>query len=187
MLALDPSAGVTGWAFFDGESICNAGWKGFSKTEFFGDSYLEATTWLKEMISIWKPDMVLIEGYYFSRRFATGTSVNSEFRGCLKMAIRQLGKPYKVIGPSEWKKKLMGRSSPSKSEKKKYGKTKAKKVITYNYLCEIGFSFPEKVVNERTGREVNFKYDITDAIGIMIAYLRDNHLHFKVTRDILGV
>lgn len=187
ILALDPSASVTGWCFFDGKEVCNAGWVQFKKTEYNGDRYLEAKRWLKDALNIWKPDLVLTEGYFFSKRFATGTSVNSEIRGCLKMTVREAELPYKVINPTEWKKTLMGRVYPTKAEKRKYGKLKANKMITYTYLIdEYDIFFPEKVTNPRTNKMINFKFDISDAIGILIAHLRTNKIPFTVNKNPLG-
>jgi Holliday junction resolvasome RuvABC endonuclease subunit len=186
ILALDPSAGVSGWSFFNGKKITQAGWIQFEKTDYNGDRYLEAERWFKDMLVKWKPDLVLIEGYFFSSRFATGTSVNSEIRGCLKMAIREAELPYVVMNPTEWKKVLMGRVYPTRAEKKKYGKVKAKKVIVMNELVSRGFVLPEKILNPKTGKRINFKHDISDAIGILIAHLEMKGIQYKIHSDILG-
>lgn len=186
VLALDPSAGITGWAFFTSEQISIAGWVEFKKTEFNGDRYLEASRWLQDMITEYNPDLILIESYFFSKRFATGTSVNSEIRGCLKMTSREANIPYEVINPTRWKKDLMGRVYPTKKEKKQYGKLKAKKIIVYNNLIQRGFIFPEKVTNPRTNKSINFKYDISDALGILISFLEGREIQYTINSNILG-
>jgi Holliday junction resolvasome RuvABC endonuclease subunit len=184
ILALDPSAGTTGWAFFCGKCICEADFKSFDKTEFNGDRYLQAQTWLEEMIKLWKPDLILIEGYFFSSRFATGTSVNSELRGSMKATIRDFDLPYTVVNPTAWKRTITGRVRPTRAEKKKWGKEKSKKMMVLIKLKEMGIKFPEKVKNPKTGKMINFKFDVSDALGILIAHLQDFEIEYIIHSEL---
>jgi hypothetical protein len=145
---------------------------------------VEATEWLKNMILLLSPDVIVMEDFFFSRRFASGSPVNVELRGVFKMTIRVFNIPYEIISPSDWKKGLMGRVRPTKEEIKKYGKSEAKKVITINHLKKIGVKIPKKIINPNTGREIDFKDDVSDALGILIYFLNKNGIQFKIRKDL---
>ncbi len=184
ILVLDPSAGTTGWAFFDGHAVVEASYKVFTKVDLDGERYLDAHRWLKDMIYVWKPDLVIMESYFFSSRFATGSAVNSEVRGVMKMTCSEAGVSYILADPMTWKKKLIGRVRPTKEENKLYGKTKAKKEITKIALEKLGFVFPDKVLNPKTGKQVAFKFDTSDALGILVAHLMENQIQYTISPDL---
>lgn len=185
ILSLDPATNC-GFAFWDGHALSLVGFKVFPKTEKDGDRLLEVFRWTKEMIDTWKPDLVLAEGFFVSGRFANGVEVNFEIRGAIKMACAQRAVDHKVYTPSEWKKQLCGRTTPTKLEKKRYGKERAKKMVTVLKLQELGFKFPEKVTSI-TGRQVNFKFDTSDAIGILMAHLITNSIPYQISPDLFKV
>lgn len=179
ILALDPSAGTTGWALYDGNNVSDAGFVKFKDTGTDGDRYLEAHRWLKNAIYLWKPHLILIESYFFSSRFATGSAVNSEVRGVMKMTIAEAGLSIQIADPSAWKKQLTGRVYPTKAEKKLYGKVKAKKMVTFLKLKELGVPFPTHLINPKTGKKIQLPFDVSDAIGILVAHLQKQSLPFQ--------
>jgi Holliday junction resolvasome RuvABC endonuclease subunit len=184
ILSIDPAGGNTGYAFAVDGHVIDAGFKEFTKTEVDGDRYLEAHRWLKDMLYSLKPATVVMESFFFSSRFRNGSSVNAEVRGVFKMTCVEAGVPYVITDPSGWKKTLLGRVNPTKVEKKLYGKTKAKKMITYNKLVELGASFPEKLINTKTGNMVNFRFDVSDAIGMLAAHLIGIGVPLSFSQDI---
>jgi Holliday junction resolvasome RuvABC endonuclease subunit len=183
ILALDPAT-VTGWALYDGASVSEANFKEFTKTSIDGERLLEAHRWLKSMIYDWKPDLIVAEGFYASSRFSNGSNVNHELRGVFKMTAAEANVNYIVVGPSEWKKALCGRTTPTKAEKKLYGKEKAKKMVTVEALTALGLHIPEKVVNAKTGKLINFKFDVSDALGILCSHLKQLGLPTVFSEDI---
>jgi len=191
ILALDPAT-TTGWALFDGSSISEVGFITFSPVAagYSGTSeglrLLEAHRWLDKMIVKWKPDLIVAEGFFASGRFTNGSNVNHEIRGIFKMTAACLEKQYVVTGPSEWKRKLCGRTTPTKAEKKLYGKANAKKMVTVKALEARGFKFPEKVRSAK-GNMVKWKFDISDALGILVAELDARAIDFQIHPDLFQV
>lgn len=185
VLALDPAT-TTGWAFYDEISVSDAGYVTFVPTEQEGDRLLQAHRWLKSLIYEMKPDLILGEGYFSSGRFANGSNVNHELRGVFKMTSFEAGLSYTIVGPSEWKKALCGRTTPTKAEKKLHGKEKAKKMMTVDALTALGLIVPVKIRNVKTGNMINFKFDTTDALGILTAHLQAASIAVTFSADLFS-
>lgn len=185
ILAFDP-ANSCGFAFWDGVAVSQTGYHTFVKTPIDGDRLLEVFRWTKEQIDLWKPDLVLAEGFFASGRFANGVEVNFGIRAAIMMACAQYEKMHLVYTPTEWKRKLLGRTNPTKAEKKRWGKAKAKKEITVQKLRELGCPIPKKVTSEK-GNQVNFRYDCSDALGILVAHLQINNETIAFHPDLFKV
>jgi hypothetical protein len=90
-------------------------------------------------------------------------------KNILYQVVNQLtGEPYKRLQSDEsklkrWKKLLT----------KQYGKEKANKRIIYDALVMLGFQLPAFIKNPTTNKKIAFKYDISDALGILISYYID--------------
>ena len=123
------------------------------------------------MIRRERPDLILIEDFFFSGKFANGANTNCEIRGIYK-AIAALKKiPYVGMNQSEWKRLVAGRSTPTKNQVQRWGKQKAKKKFIVEALkIKHGIDCPSKSLNQKTNRPNDFKFDVSDAIGILIAY-----------------
>lgn len=119
-------------------------------------------------------DHLAIENYYFSKRAATGSTINVSIRTALYMLAEDMGLSYTVIEINDWKRRVSGRVRPNASDKKKYGKNAKEMFIKSSLEDEWGISFPEKFRNEK-GREVNFKFDICAAIGQAIAFCMNTY------------
>jgi hypothetical protein len=113
-----------------------------------------------------------------------GSGLNFEIRGCFKMAAAEKGIPYVEVSPGEWKKALCGHVNPTKEEKRKYGKAKARKKMTVASLEALGFTFPKKVVNPKTGKSILIKLDVTDSLGILWWYLTSNQMPYTIHPDL---
>lgn len=185
ILSLDPSSAATGWALYEDNIITLAGFSlAFKPEKYEGDRYRKAYDWVRSLVRVTKPDHIAIEGYFFSKKFATGTDVNSEIRGVMKMALADCGVDYEVINPSDWKRALCGRTTSTRQEKKKYGKEKSKKLMTVHALVNLGLKCPKRIINPHTNRKSNFKFDVSDALGILLFYLSKNNLDFEFADNI---
>jgi Holliday junction resolvasome RuvABC endonuclease subunit len=179
ILSLDPSSAATGWCFYEDGVITSSGFEVFliDKEAREGERLNRVRDWLKNMICLFEPDLVILESYFFRGKFASGSDLNPEIRGAMKMACADLDVDHTMMIPSHWKKVVAGRMSPTKSEKRKYGKEKAKKVFIVDSLEKTyGIECPKKIRNPKTNKMINFKYDITDAIGILVCFLIENNL-----------
>jgi hypothetical protein len=77
---------------------------------------------------------------------------------------------------SQWKKHVAGRSTPSKEQKKKWGKEAAKKLYMQQALYDIyGIKFPNHSLSPKTGKPVLFRYDIVDAVGQAIFHCESKY------------
>jgi len=199
ILSIDPSAISMGWAFLKDGEIIDVGFIPPLEGVNHGARYGEAWLWLKKMIQIYKPDLLLFEDYFFASKFAAGASVSVELRGVLKLCAFNHAIDYTMIDPAKWKRillysvvdKLTGKEyTRVKSDKgkiikwrkilrKKYGKLKAKKMITVLALELLGCACPKKIRNPKTGNMIKFRYDISDALGILVAYLIENKIKYK--------
>lgn len=116
-----------------------------------------------------------IEQYVFSRGKKTGSTLNVSIRTALIMLCQKYSLPYVIIPISLWKKSVSGRAFPTK-EQKALWKTKANKLfITEALTKQYGIKIPEKIKSQKTGRLVNFKCDISDAIGQAICLCKKTY------------
>lgn len=126
-------------------------------------------------------DLLILENFFSSSRFCSGQDRNYYYRGSVLLCCASLDLQYEIVNPSVWKTFIVGRSSPNKEEKAKYGKEEAKKIITVEGLKRRwGIEMPSFSVSERTGKPIKFKYDTSDAVGQVMygANLRFNTLKF---------
>jgi Holliday junction resolvasome RuvABC endonuclease subunit len=136
-----------------------------------GDKLSKYYSYIQEVIEAHQISVIVFEEYFFSSRFCTGANLNVYIRGVLVLLASQKNLKVWTIPPSEWKKTIAGTSSPTKEQKKKYGKLKAKKeYIKQALLDRWNITFPDKVENSK-GRFINLKSDLIDCVGIGISYL----------------
>lgn len=193
ILSIDPSMSCVGWAYYNGETAqINAGF-------YMPEDYISVHNWMQNYFKEHdKIDIIILEDYFYNSRFAMGSNVNSEIRGIFKLVFAQNSKKWVMSVPSKWKSfvtdmaaplltgnsfiKLRSPKSKAKkwrqSLKRKYGKAKANKIIIYDALALLGVNFPPNMVHNN--RKVKFKYDVSDAIGILICYLNENKLPYDL-------
>jgi hypothetical protein len=115
--------------------------------------------------------MVVVEDYFFSSRFTAGSNVNPAYRAAIHMASRFLNVPYEILNISQWKSFVVGRSTPTKEQKKKWGKAAANKNMVVEALVKRwNISLPTYSLSPKTGKPIKFRYDISDAIGQAVCY-----------------
>ena len=174
ILTLDPAAS-TGYCIANIKNnktnILEYGFLEIEKKEYDGDRYIDLEKQVTGLVISNNIKEVAIEDFYFSSRHAMGSAINVAFRAIIHMTCRKLNIPYTVIHISNWKKYICGRTRPTKEDKKKYG-AKANKIMCLNALKDkFGVEFPEKSISKKTGKEINFRYDIADAVGITYYYI----------------
>jgi hypothetical protein len=196
ILALDPSTACTGYAFCKDESIIEAGFLPALIGETEAERYRDMCNKYIELLDRLKPDLTIIESYFFSSRFATGCNISVELRGVLKLTSFDKKIPYEMISPSQWKHTLVDRAlmlyqdpmfkrckTPLAKANKwrkvlrtQFGKLKSKKLITILALEKLGIICPKKIVNPLTEKKINFPNDVSDALGILVAYLSEQNI-----------
>jgi Holliday junction resolvasome RuvABC endonuclease subunit len=112
-----------------------------------------------------------VEKYFFSKRFANGSTMNVYFRAIVALVAAKKNLGYKEIDISMWKAFVAGKSRPSKEQISKWGKEASKKVFIQQALWEnYGFRFSDHCLSEKTGRPIRFKYDVSDVVGQAVYY-----------------
>ena len=197
ILSLDPSSAYTGWCLYDNDSI-TAGFLRPLEGEVEGNRYCDLFEQVFTLINTTKPELLLIESYFFSSNFATGCNISVEIRGVLKLLACNLHTPYKMVDPAHWKKIITDRAIlllkgdqfkrcktlESKTAKwrrmlkSEFGKVKAKKIITVLSLKELSIECPKKIINPYTNKKINFPFDISDALGILLSYLIEEDMAY---------
>jgi Holliday junction resolvasome RuvABC endonuclease subunit len=189
ILVLDP-AESTGYAVckIDGDT-CDIHAYGFidvdKTSDYQGDDCIDLMNQVKELIEIYSIDYVAIEDYFFSGRFAQGSTTNAAYRTAIHILCRQLGIEYSILSISSWKKLVSGRTTPTKEQKAKWGKEAAKKLMIQEALWKnYGFRFPNHSLSKKTGKPIKFRYDIVDAVAQAVYFVRQ---HLDVQKVELSV
>jgi Holliday junction resolvasome RuvABC endonuclease subunit len=170
ILALDPATN-TGYCIIEvskksANIISYGSFKADTTSPFQGDWCISLMGWVEEIVDEYEVSHVVIEDYFFNRFSAMGGSLNVAFRAAIWIRLRELNLKYTIISISAWKKFITGRTRPEKKQIKKYGKEKAKKIMIAESLYKKwGISLPTYSISEKTGKPINFKYDVSDAIG----------------------
>ena len=172
ILSIDP-ANNTGWCIFNKKcKIIKYGFFTIKSTNFLGDQLIEMMVKIMNLIKENNIGDIVVEDYFFSRKFRNGCNVNPAYRSAIYIIVRLMGLQYTIINPIDWKKFIVGRVKPTKEEIKLYGKEKAKKIIVRNALkSKYSITFPDIIQNEN-GKDIALKYDIVDAVAIGIYYIR---------------
>ena len=157
-----------------------------------GDWYLDLQSKIFSIMHHHMVDEVAVEDYFFSSKFAQGTNVNTAYRTAIHILCRQNGLPYDILNISQWKKHVAGRSTPTKEQKKKWGKEAAKKLYMQQALWDIyGIKFPNHSLSKKTGKPVLFRYDIVDAVAQAIFHceskyrVKNIHVPIAVPPDVV--
>lgn len=179
ILALDPAAS-TGYCLVsvsDCKSRAVIYSYGFidvdQSSEFSGDWCLDLQSQLRKIIKKHEVSHIAVENFFFSKRFANGSTVNVELRTAIYMLARELKIPYTILGISEWKKFISGRVTPTPEQKKKWGKERAKKLAIQEALWKkYQIKFPNHSISKKTGKPISPRLDMVDAVGQAIYFCR---------------
>jgi len=169
-IALDPAVS-TGYAVaeVDGK-VCTVTAYGFidvdQSSQYEGDWCLDLQARISQLHAQHQFTDVAVEDYFFSSRFKSGSNVNPYFRAAIHIWARQRSLPYSILNISNWKVFVACRSTPTKLQKLKWGKEPAKKLMIAQALYQrFGIKLPNHSISDKTGKPIQFRYDISDAIG----------------------
>lgn len=142
-----------------------------TSSDYEGDSSLDLMQWMSKKIKKYNIEGIAREDYFVSRRCIKGVNINLYYRGAIDIEARKNQLYSVVIGPSEWKRHVCGRSTPTKEQKIKYKKDDKKCMILESLYHKYKIRFPNYSVSQKNGRIIKFRYDISDAVGIAIYFL----------------
>jgi len=141
-------------------------------SEYEGDHCIDLQNQLKAIIDENAVENAGVETYFFSKKTANGSCTNASYRAAIHITLRQNDVPYTILNISSWKNYIAGRSTPSKEQKKQWGKDPAKKLYIQQALYDnFGFKFPNHSLSKKTGKPILFRYDIVDAVAMMVYFL----------------
>jgi len=179
ILVLDPaeSTGYTIVNVDEQQSVADIFEYGYiqvdTSSNYMGDWLINLSQCIEALIQRYAVQVVVVEDYFFSSRFTTGSNVNPAYRAAIHMTARKLGLPYEILNISQWKSYVAGRSVPTKDQKKKWGKPAANKLFIQEALWfRHGIRFPNHSISEKTGKPIKFRYDIVDAVGQSVCYCK---------------
>lgn len=149
-----------------------------------GHMYLDYDYQIRKFCVETNPTVVIQESFFSSSKFTQGVDVNFVLRGLITMMASRENVPLLQCSPSEWKRFVAKRSTPTKEEKILY-KTKAKKAFIQDALKLRGVTLPDKYMGQK-GKMVNTPSDVWDAIGILMygAYIFDHIDRINPTVDL---
>jgi Holliday junction resolvasome RuvABC endonuclease subunit len=179
ILVLDP-AQSTGYCLVsvyeeEGKKVGNIYEYGYLEVDtsslYQGDHCLDLSHQIEVIIEKNKVTEIALEDYFFSKRFASGSSVNAAFRTTIHMLARRLDLHYEILNISAWKIFVSGRTTPTLEQKRKWGKLPAKKLAIQEALWKnYGFRFPNHSISTKTKKPIHFRYDIVDVVGQAVYY-----------------
>lgn len=187
-LAIDP-ASSTGWARADLDREGNVTLKDYGiievknaaseKFSTVGETCNDLYESIEKLVDERTPEIVYVEDFFVSSRATRGVNLNLYLRGAIAMLLSRRKIKYKFLSPSEWKSYVTGSRSgkPTKSEKSALGKNANKTIITEKLAERYGITFPEKI--HISGKLRKFKYDISDAVGILLCGIHSDNPHAR--------
>ena len=182
ILILDPAAS-TGYALMSVDqnnhtaTIYEYGFLDVDTTSFYeGDWCIDLMNQLTKLHNIHQFTEIAVEDYFFSSKFASGTNVNMAYRTAIHIWARRNNLPYDILNVSQWKKHVAGRSTPTKEQKRQWGKEAAKKLYMQQALWDrYQIRFPNHSISHKTGKPILFRYDIVDAVGQAIFHAESQY------------
>jgi len=143
-----------------------------TSSNYIGDWCLNLAAVIESLIVKYEVKQVVVEDFFFSSRFTSGSNVNPAYRTAIHMTVRKLKLPYEILNISQWKSFVAGRSVPTKEQKRKWGTKANKKFIEEALTLRHGIKLPNHSISEVTGKPIMFRYDIVDAIAQSICYCK---------------
>lgn len=140
-------------------------------SDFQGDHCVDLMKKIRKIIKKHNVNYIAREDYFFSKRTANGSNVNSAFRTAIDILASQYKIPCYVLNITNWKKYISGRVKPLPSQIKIWGKEPAKKLMIQQSLWEkYQIRFPNHSYSQKTRKPIAFRYDVVDAVGQMIYF-----------------
>ena len=142
-------------------------------SEYSGDWCIDLQNQLRKICEKHCVSRLAVENFFFSKRYANGSTVNVELRTAIYIMARQMNLPYTILGISEWKKFISGRVTPTLEQKKKWGAARAKKLAIQQALWErYQIRFPNHSISKKTGRPMALRLDIVDVVAQAIYFCK---------------
>lgn len=193
VLSLDPAIS-TGYCLVDVNeetSTADIFEYGFIKirkdAEYQGDQCIELMNKLREIIQSHEVKYITVEDFFFSKRTATGSTLNIMLRTAIYILARELGLEYSILKIMTWKKYVAGRATPLKEQVSKWGKEAAKKLYIQQALWEnYSFRFPNHSLSERSGKPVLFCLDIIDVVGQAVYFCGSERNIKNITMSVIA-
>ena len=158
VLVIDPAIHA-GWVHFDVEKEDILGWGSFDAQ---GDDEQSRLTsfhaFVDTLLDEQKPKEVVTETYMFSRFKCNGAMFNAYVRGSIIIACGQKLLPLSFVNVGDWKRYICGKGG-IKADKKQIQQS-----LTTTWCC----SFPPKMRIGVHNKELKFRHDVADAVGILI-------------------
>jgi Holliday junction resolvasome RuvABC endonuclease subunit len=142
-----------------------------NSSKYMGDWCISIMEEVKQLIYKYNAELVTVEGYFSTGKFCGGADINYFYRAAIHILCRQFKLHYEILNVSEWKKYIAFRSTPTKEQKKNWGKEAAKKLFVQQALWErYSIKFPNFSISNKTGKPVKFCFDIVDSVAMAVYY-----------------
>ncbi len=139
-------------------------------SNFQGDHCIDLMAKLQLLIDDHGIGHITVEDFFYSKRTATGCTVNQAFRTAIHILARQNDIEYTILNISLWKTFIAGRNRPTKEQKKSWGAAAQKLYIQDALWNYFWIRFPNHSLSLKTGKPVGFRFDIVDVVGQAIYY-----------------
>lgn len=183
IIALDPAT-LCGYAVVDvGETEAHIVSMGVvracTSSEFQGDWLIDLRSKIASLLDVHSPSTCYVEDYFFHATQRCGSALNMFYRAAIYMLMRDRGITYRVVSPSQWKKFVVDRRVGAKPPAA--GKDAQKIMVKTAIESAFGVRFPATTCVD--GRNLKFKYDVSDAVGIAIFGLNEVAPHIKLAKN----
>ena len=160
-LSIDPATS-SGWCILNSnKELLKYGFYKPDNTDM-GKELSDIYMYFCNIITNYKFDCVFIEDFKVGKMVGSAEK-SYAIRGVLRMLCSDMNVRYEIINISEWKKSLIGKTQPTKQDKKQYGKD-AGKILTKNVI-QSRYNIPDRIEG-KTKNGIATPYDIFDSVGI---------------------
>ncbi len=158
VLVIDPAIHA-GWVHLDVDSEDVLGWGSFDAQGEDEQSRLTSFHgFVEKLLGEQNPKEVVTETYMFSRFKCNGAMFNAYVRGSIIIACGQKQLPLSFVNVGDWKRYVCGKGGIKAS------KTQIQESLATTWGC----SFPLKMKIGVSNKELKFRHDVADAVGILI-------------------
>ena len=143
-----------------------------TSSNYQGDHCINLMDQIESLINKIMPcTHIVIEDFFFNKKYRNGSTVNAAFRTAIHILARKKDIPYTIININAWKTFIAGRSTPTREQKKQWGKFANKLFIQDALWKKYNFKFPNHSMSVK-GRPIKFRTDIVDVVAQTIYFIR---------------
>lgn len=188
VLVLDPAAS-SGYSLMTIEGktadIYSCGFIDVDTTsDYVGDHCINLMKRIQKMIDAHNVCHIAVEDYFFSKKYAVGCTLNVAYRTAIHIVARQNGIGYTILNVSAWKTFVAGRASPTREQKKLWGKDAKKLFIQQALWDKYKFRFPNHSISEKSRKPIAFRKDTIDVVGQSVYYAKMIENVSKITMSV---